>query len=302
MELEHLRWFLDVARAGSIAGAARLRGCEPSQASRAIAALEGGLGVRLLHRTTRRQSLTEAGERWVQEAPDLLAAFDRLADTARGEARDLAGTVRLTSSVAYADRVLTPLLPRLRARHPSLQVEMEASDATLDLAAEQIDLAIRLGPPQIGEAARLRSTRYRVVASPQYVARAGPLTDPKDLAERDCLRFGLPEFRVRWRFRRADGSEDSVPINGSLVVTSALPLRHAALLGLGPALLADWLVDPDILAGTLVDLLPGVQATATNFDTAVWLVTPSQDWVPRRVRAVAAFLTEALRRDATVVR
>ncbi len=298
MDLEHLRWFLDVARAGSIAHAARLRGTDPSSVSRAIAALEGGLGVRLLHRTTRRLTLTEAGERWVERAPALLDAFDQLADDARDDARELAGTVRLTASVAYTEVVLTPLLPALRARHPRLGLELVATDATLDLAAEQIDLAIRLGPEQPGDAVRLAPTRYRVVASPQYLDARARLTTPADLAVRDCLRFGLPDHRARWHFRRAGDPDLTVPVSGSLVFTSALPLRQAALLGLGPALLADWLVDPDLAAGRLVDLLPDYHATATSFDTAVWLVTPSRDWLTRRVRVVAAFLTEALRRGA----
>jgi DNA-binding transcriptional LysR family regulator len=294
METEHLRWFLDVARAGSIARAARLRGIDPSQVSRAIAALEGSLGVRLLHRTTRRLSLTEVGERWFADAPAVLDALDRLRDEARTDARDLTGAVRLTASVAYADRVLTPLLPAFQAAYPRLGVDLVATDAALDLAADQIDLAIRLGPEQPGAAIRLATTRYRVVASPQHIRAAGPLSDPADLAARDCLRFGLPDYRARWHFRRAGAADQTVGVTGRLVFTSALPLRRAALLGLGPALLADWLVDQDLAAGTLVDLLPHYQATATSFDTAAWLLTPSRDWLARRVRAMARFLIQTL--------
>lgn len=113
---------------------------------------------------------------------------------------------------------------------------------------------------------------------------------PADLARCDCLRFPLPGFRAQWKFRDANGGLQAVDVKGWLVLSSGLALHRAALDGLGPALLVDWLVGPDISAGRLVDLFPGHEVTATDFDSAVWLLYASRTYLPRRVRAVTEFL------------
>lgn len=296
MDLEALRLFLDVARLGSFAAAARLRGVEPSSISRAIASLEGALGARLFHRSTRAMALTEAGELLLARAPTLTAEGERIAEDIHAAKREPVGVVRLTASVAYGAHMLAPLLPAFRARFPRLRLELVLTDATLDLVSERIDLALRLGPAARGdlEAIPLAPTRYQVVASPGYLAREGLLGQPNDLAQRDCLVFALPEFRARWRFRDAAGAEEVVGIRSNLVVSNALVLRQAALAGLGPALLANWLIAGDLSTGALVDLLPAHRATATTFDTGVWLLYPSRDFIPRRVRSVIGFLQEQL--------
>jgi DNA-binding transcriptional LysR family regulator len=115
------------------------------------------------------------------------------------------------------------------------------------------------------------------------------------LAAIACLLFALPEFRSRWLFRRG-GVVEEVGVAGDLVTSSALMLRQAALDGLGPALLADWLVDPDIAAGRLIDPFPDHEVTATTFDTAAWLLYPSRQHLPRKVRAMIDFLRERMGR------
>ncbi len=161
------------------------------------------------------------------------------------------------------------------------------------MPTERIDIAIRLGPSYRADVigTKLFNTRYRVVASASYVEGHPNLKIPSDLTTAGCLLFSLPEFRTRWVFR-SRSAEFVVPVSGHLVISNALALRSAALDGLGPALLADWLVDNDIEKGALVDLFPQFAVMATTFDTAAWLLYPSRDYLPRKIRATIDFVRE----------
>ncbi|MEO1471820.1 MAG: LysR substrate-binding domain-containing protein, partial [Pseudomonadota bacterium] len=158
------------------------------------------------------------------------------------------------------------------------------------------DLAIRLGPAPTGDlvCTRLASTRYCVVASPGWRDRAGPLAGPGALSDHDCLRFTLPGFRSRWLFRAPDGAEVGVEVGGRILIANALALRRAAEAGLGPSLLADWLVAGALAEGRLVDLFPGHQATATTWDTAAWALYPARAYLPQKTRAAIDFLRPRL--------
>lgn len=259
--------------------------------------------MRLLQRTTRRLALTDGGEHYLAQVGPLLAELDLATEQLRTGSGQLRGLVRLTASVAFGQTRLVPLLPVLHERHPELELELLLSDAVIDLVTQRVDIALRLGPPVdsslIGQ--RLRSIRFRVVASPAYLQQHGRPRRPADLGDCRCLRFALPGYRTLWRFREAGLAEaevEEVPIQGWLVASTALALRQAALDGLGPTLLADWLVDDDIRAGRLIDLFPTLEATATQFDSALWLLYPSREpQLPQRVRAVLELLRERLGDD-----
>ncbi len=165
--------------------------------------------------------------------------------------------------------------------------------------AERVDLAVRLAPTVEGDliATKLMDTRYRVVASPAYLAAHAPLTVPADLSAHRVLLFNLRAYRTRWLFPRRGGAggggrhrrrRDAGP--GRIAV-------RAALAGLGPALLPDWLVDEAVARGELIDVFPlHAAATATTFDTAAWLVYPSRAYLPNKVRVMIDFLKEAMTR------
>ncbi|MEL6264867.1 MAG: LysR family transcriptional regulator, partial [Pseudomonadota bacterium] len=214
MDLDLLRMVLLVGQRGSIAGAARALDLDPSTVSRAVAAVEREIGVALFHRSTRRLGATEEGARYLARIAPLLDELDAAGEEAATARATVAGTLRLTASVAYTHECLVPLLPALADAHPDLTVELLPSDAALDLVGEGIDLAIRLGPAPTGDlvCTRLASTRYRVVASPGWRDRAGPLAGPGALSDHDCLRFTLPGFRSRWLFRAPDGAETGAEV------------------------------------------------------------------------------------------
>jgi DNA-binding transcriptional LysR family regulator len=292
MDIQQLRTFVEVVQRGSFAAAARLLDMAPSAVTRSVAALEEELGVRLMQRTTRQLAPTEAGSTYFEQVLGILEGLDRAGDDARATTSDVRGTVRITTSVAYGQTVLVPLLAELHERHPGLEFEFLLTDAVLDIVAERVDLALRLG--QVRDSSligvQLAPVRVRVVASEAYLRKHGRPRVPADLAHCDCLRFPMQGYRTQWTFRSPDGELETVDVKGWLVMSTAMALQRAAVDGLGPALLGDWMVAPDIASGLLVDLFPDHEVTATGFDGAVWLLYPSRAYLPRRVRVVADFL------------
>jgi DNA-binding transcriptional LysR family regulator len=296
MDIQSLELFADVARRGSFAGVAKDRTIDPSSVSRAVAELEAELGIRLFQRTTRSMRLTEAGDLYLARVEPLIEELRRARDAAAHVTGAPRGLLRLTASVTFGQMRLVPLLAEFRARHPELKIEGVFTDANVDLVADRIDLAVRLAPVIEGDliAAKLMDTRYRVVASPAYLGSAPPLDAPSDLTAHKVLLFTIKAFRTRWIFRDASGREETVPIAGDITLAPAGSLLTAALGGLGPALLPNWLVDDAIASGSLVNVFPHHAATATTFDTAAWLVYPSRAYLPNKVRAMADFLREKL--------
>ena len=294
MNTDELILFSHVAHHGSFAAAAKALDVDPSSVSRTIANLEASLGTRLFQRTTRRMSLTEDGARYLARAVPLAEDLHAMRAETLATRGKPTGTLRLTASVSFGQTAITPLLPRFAEAYPDIAVECLFTDANLDLIAERIDLAIRLAPAIDGDVivSKLTDTRYRVVASPDYIDREGWPATPSDLAARKCLLFNLPAWRKSWRFKDRTGKTRDVPISGNFVLSPAGALREAARAGLGPALLADWLVGTDIEENRLVDLFPDFEVTATSFDTAAWLVYPSRSYLPAKTRAMIDFLRD----------
>ena len=288
MELSLLQTFADVARQGSFAAVARNEGVDPSSVSRRVAALEDALGFLLFERTTRRLALTEAGRVYLSRTESITEALTEAADAARDTVTEPAGLLRVTTSVAFGERWLTPRLAGFRAQYPRVQIELILSDAPIDIAVEGIDVALRLAPRIEGTfiVSKLFDLSYRVVASPDYLRRQGRPKTPDDLSRHDGLFFALPRFGTAWSFRSGPRSPVSeVHPRTALSATNALALRRAALEGLGVALLADWTITEDLNAGRLIDLFPETEFSATDFDTAVWTVHASRAHVPTRLRA-----------------
>lgn len=296
MEIANLHLLVEVAHAGSFAAVARNRNLDPSSISRAVAGIEHRLGLRLFQRTTRRLSLTEAGEAYVRRLGPLLAELDQARDEAQATQAGPVGTLRLTASVSFGQRCLIPLLPEFCRLFPQLKLELQLADANLDFVAERLDLALRLGPAPTGDlvGVKLFDTRYRVCASPGYLQSA-EIAAPADLRYCQCLLFHLPEFRSRWLFRDDLGNLADIPVHGNIVISNALALRECALAGMGPALLANWLIDEDLARGGLVDLFPSHEVAATDFGTAAWLLYPSRRYLPRKVALAIEFLRRRLR-------
>lgn len=298
MDSHLLRTAVLVSRAGSFAAVAREVGVDPSSISRQVATLEDQLGLRLFDRTTRRLDLTEAGRVYLDRAATALDVLAEAEDAARDTYSEPAGRLRVSTSVAFGERWLMPRLPAFRAQYPKIALDLTLSDAVVDLSEGGIDLAIRLGSqPEAGSvvSSRLISTRYRVVASPDFIQRQGQPDHPEALAGFDGILFQLPSFQNAWHFReipdagmgqapRADAAAIEAGPKPTLTISNALAIRRAALAGMGIALLADWTIADDLNAGRLLDLFPSHHVSAGDFDTAAWFLYPSRAYVPTRLR------------------
>jgi DNA-binding transcriptional LysR family regulator len=303
VDLDALRIFTAVARRGSFSPVARELGLDPSSVSRSVAGIEAELGVRLFQRSTRRMTLTEAGLLFLDRVEDMIELADSAREEVQAIGRGPVGTLRLATSVAFGQMCIVPALQGFRERFPALKLELILSDDNVDLINNRIDLAIRLAPMVDVNviAARLLDTHYKVVCTPEY--RAGspsPLKLPEDLMHHNCLRFSFPDYRDRWLFKAGDGRVSEVPVDGDLLVSNALVLRGCALAGMGPTLLPDWLIGADVEQGRLVDCFPRHKVAATSFETAAWLLYPSRNFLPNKVRVTIDYLRTAITQGRTL--
>lgn len=292
MDLNDLRTLLLIRDLGGFAPAARVLNVNPASISRLVAEMEAQLGLRLFQRSTRRFSVTEAGDALLNRLSPLVEEIEGILSSAERPQQELGGTLRLTTSVSFGVEVVLPILEAFHQSIPTISVDLVLSDANLDLIGERIDLALRLAPAPAGDliSSRLLHTRYHAVASPDFVARYGLPEEPAALSALNAIRFPLPGYRDRWLFRQGEDEAVEVPVSGWLVISNALAQRRAALSGLGVALLANWLVGDQLADGSLIDLFPQHAVTATNFDSGVWALYPSRAYLPQRVRVLIEFL------------
>ncbi|MBR1178381.1 LysR family transcriptional regulator [Bradyrhizobium sp. KB893862 SZCCT0404] len=296
--LQELAVFVRAAESGSFSKAARELGLSQPSVSRIIGELEARLGVKLLLRTTRRITVTDAGALFLTRAREVLADIEDAEDAARG-IDSLRGTIRIAMPVMYGARNIIPRLPKFLAAHPLLRVELSVADERQDLVAEGTDVAIRLGAlTDSGFGARsLGSVPRLVVASPSYLAARGAPKTPADLASHDCI-FGPGQSGLAsWSFTR-NGAETSVDIRGRISTDSGPGVFACVLAGLGIAITSPIMAGPEIKAGTLVPLLKGYKLPPLE----VHAVYPSGRRPSPKVRALVDYLAAEFARsphDAT---
>ncbi|WAJ28235.1 LysR family transcriptional regulator [Antarcticirhabdus aurantiaca] len=287
--LQNLRVFDAVARAGSLTNASRELGVSLTLVSKRLKELEGELGLRLVQRSTRKLALTEEGEAFLERCRDVLdavaAAEDvRLRQTERG-------TIRLSAGVAFAQRQIAPRLPAFLDRHPDVTIQLMASNEMDDLIQHRLDFAIRqLDLTDSALVMRRLAPDARILcASPAYLARHGTPRHPRDLQDHRCLAIGLPPPR-RWPLWQG---EDAVEIEiASTVTGTSGEIAHAAALADGGITLKSvWDLFPDIRSGRLVRVLPEWSGGRGRW---LHLVYPARRHQPRRVRALMDFLQEEL--------
>lgn len=304
METRLFHIFLAVVHHGSFAGAARSLDIDPSIVSRAISHLEADLGARLFHRSTRSIALTEAGDRFRGRIGPVSDELDQIRDEIRSNAKTLEGALCVSSSVAFGQTCIIPVLHGFKALYPALDIRLNFTDQNVDLVKDRVDVAIRLAPSLDLDVVvtKLMDTRYHLYAAPNYLATAAPIAAPSDLKAHQTICFDLPEFRTRWLMKAPSGGVTEVPIAPSLVISSALGVKSAAMEGLGIAMLADWLARDAVQDGSLVPVLDAHQATATDFETAAWLIYPSRSFLPRKTRAFIDYFKTAWSNTAYAVK
>ena len=300
MDTQILKLFLEVAQQGSFATAARRLKLDPSKVSRDIAHLEQQLKLRLFKRTTRHLTLTEAGDVYKQHLIPIMEALDEAHHTAQNLTQHVHGRVKLTCSVAFGQIKLLPILPKFQNQYPDVSLDIKLSDSIVDLQTEDIDLAIRLLPGYQADelhliGAPLFSTEYFVCVNPEYMANNKPIKRPEDLQHHACITMDLYPYSSRWKFKNQRQPIETIKIQSKLSISSPLALKECVLMGMGPTLIADWLVEKPLKDGSLIRLLPDYNITATDFDTAAWLLYPSRHFLPAKVQVMIQYLKDHLK-------
>ena len=294
-KLKQMATFVSVAARGSLTAAASLEGVAPAIIGRRLDALEERLGVKLLVRTTRRLSLTHEGSAFLEDCQRVLA------DVANAEASVSAGGVkasghlRITAPAGFGRRHVAPLVPQFRALHPEVTLSLNLSDRVVDLAAEGVDCAVRVGDLTDSSlvSLRLADNRRLCVATPAYLARAGTPQQPSDLSRFECLTLSSEASQTRgWAFRipkkGQDGAAELVHFKptGSLDCSDGQVLHDWCLAGLGIAWRSTWEVAHDIAEGRLVEVLADFSAPPNG----IYALFPQRKHLPLRVRLWIDFL------------
>jgi len=289
VDLNALAIFAGVVEAGSFTGGAKALGLPKGSVSRKISDLETALGVRLLHRTTRKLSLTEIGRAYYEQCRKGLVEFDaanRLVDDSQAEPR---GTVRISAPADFGDSGLSDWVEAFLARYPEVRVELVLSDLYVDLIDQRIDLAFRTGRLADSSfvARKLAPTRRVLCASPAYVAERGTPMTPDDMTDHDAVVYGGAATGTVWRLNGPDG-EVTVAVSARVAADSMSFIRRAALAGLGIALLPEAFARADFAAGRLSPVL-------TDYATAgqgLYALYPSGRHLSAAVRAFLDLVIE----------
>ena len=288
-----LTLFLRVLDLGSITAAAHSLDLSVAVASQRLKRLERELGVRLLHRTTRRLHPTPEGVALAERGRVLVEDLESLGAGLREAATEIAGTLRVTLSASFGRQHVSPLLPKFLARHPKLRLSVHLSDQVVDLVSEGFDLAIRIGAMEDSQlvARRIAANRRVLCASPDYLRRRGQLKVPRDLQDHECLLlFGSSGRQDVWRLHDAQGKEMPVRVQGRFESNLGELLRDASVAGEGIAIHSLWHVADDLRTGRLQVVLPDFPLATT----AISAVMPQRRQVPPRVRAFVDFLVDEL--------
>lgn len=253
--LDALRLFVRTVETGSFTRAGAELGVSQPQASRTVAALEAQLGARLLLRSTRRLTVTETGQRVHEQAVRLLAEAEALVEVAAGADREPAGRLRISGSVVFSETVLAPLAAGFLEAFPRVRLDVLATDARVDLVAEGVDLAFRLGPlPDSGlTARRLGAYSRRLVAAPALAAEIIAASDLRGALARHAIAFAGTGSATRWRLHR-DGEVLDIPLSGRISASNGAVVHRLAREGAGVALLPRFAVRACLAAGRLVEV------------------------------------------------
>ena len=295
--LANLESFVRSAGHGSFSEAARRLGLTPAAVSRNVAMLERNLGVRLFQRSTRRLTLTEAGEHFLAAIGGHLEGLQTAIAEAASGAAEPAGLLKVSLSPTFGITYIMPLLPAFLARYPLIRPEWHFENRQVDLIAEGYDAAIGggfdLAPGIVSRT--LAPAHIIAVAAPAYMAGRIPPTTPADLADLDgVVMRSLRSGRIRhWTMRDAAGTEAGAALRESVVVNDPAAMREAARLGLGVTMLALPDVMADLDSGALVRLLPRWYADAG----AISVYYASRTMLPAKTRAFIDFVAEAFRRQ-----
>ncbi|RZL89256.1 MAG: LysR family transcriptional regulator [Variovorax sp.] len=292
-KFQEMRTFVAVVDAGSFVKAAEALEISKPAVSRHVGELEARLGVRLLHRTTRKLSLTEEGEVFHARCQELLAGIDDAESEVSSRSGEASGSIRLNAPVTFGILHLASLWGEFKSRHPKVMLDITLSDRVVDLVEEGYDLAIRIAqlPSSSLVSRKLSSTRMVLCASPTYLRKAGKPKHPSDLAAHAVLAYSYWSMRDEWAF---DGPEGRVIVktHPCMRTNNGDTCRAGALQHQGLILQPTFLVGEDLRSGALVEVLAKYRST----ELGIYAMYPTRKHLSPKVRLIIDFLVDAFRR------
>jgi DNA-binding transcriptional LysR family regulator len=288
--------FARVVESQSFSGAAARMGLSKSAVSNRIARLEERLGTRLLNRTTRRLSLTEAGMEFYKRCARIAAEADEAAESVSGLSVSMKGTLRVNAPVVFSATHLAPALGGFLDAYPSLRVELTVDDRFIDVAHGGFDVVVRVASVMdmkdaSATARKLATDRLVVCGSPAYFARMERPRTPEELLRHHCLRYTHSALHEEWSFGPS-GKRSAVPVTGPFSANSGVVLRGAALGGVGVAILPRFMVADALASGALEEVLGDFRWP----ELGIYALTPARRQAPAKVRAFIDFLTAHFRK------
>lgn len=274
--------FVAVAETESFTSASKKLRVSVAQVSRQISAIEERLKIKLVHRTTRKVSLTESGETYYKLCRKVLDDLIEAEKITASLHKELIGTIRISAPITYGEEVITPIINDFLLDYPDISIELHLSNARADLVNNGYDLAIRMGKLEDSRciAKKLTSRTLYVCASPAYLQKNGEPTTLKELQQHNCL-IGTADH---WYFQNC-GKNESVRIHGSLRCNSGHGLTNAALKNIGLIQLPDYYVQPYINSGELTTLRKEYQAP----DEGIWAIYPDRNYLPFKTSTLINF-------------
>ena len=294
-QISAMQTFVRVAELASFTQAAESLGQPKASVSLAVQKLENELGVRLLHRTTRKVQMTQDGQAFYQRSKDLLADLDELQGMFVAGDVDLTGRLRVDMPSGVAKNIVVPALPDFLRAHPKLEIELSSTDRRVDLVREGFDCVLRVGTLTDSNLVARQLGRYRLVncASREYLEQFGTLSDLDDLARHRLVHY-VPILGARspgFEYLDLSGETRFLTMPGALTVNNSDAYLAACLAGLGIIQVPDAAVHPHIANGQLVDLLPQWRAAPMP----VTLLYASRRQLPKRVQVFMGWMAEVMR-------
>jgi DNA-binding transcriptional LysR family regulator len=285
------RTLLQVVDSGSLSAAAAELNVSVATVARQVNSLEDRLGVKLVNRTTRALSLTEAGGLYCERIRSILREIDSIKREVSSYQKNVMGLLRVHLRQSVGNQVIVPALHEFLTANPEIRMEVTLTDERADLVAQGIDVAVWLGDLEDSTliARRLSPGKRVICCSPAYGRDRGLPTRPEDLAEHNCIVFRARSYDNLWRLSR-DGETLSIEVHGNLESFSAAALITSALSGLGLIMVQEATVRKLVKAGELVTVLPEYQVSSTNTDIAIYAVYPGRKQTAPKTRAFIDFL------------
>ncbi len=295
--LQPMRIFVSVVQNGSLSSAGRQLGLSPASVSRHISALEESLGCRLVNRTSRKLTLTEAGELYFARVEQILQQVAEAKDSVSQLQTMPRGTLRVHSRMLVGQLHIAPALPAFLAQNPEVKVDLLLSNRVVDLVEQNIDIDVRIGKLiDSSLVARQLAVSERILcAAPSYLASRPVIAKPADIASHNCLTYRINLGRTVWRFIDQRGVLEEIAVTGNLQSDNGHALLTAALGGAGAALMPDWAIRDELASGRLRRLLPHYRISHIEFDNGVYAVFQKSRHMSAKVRVFIEFLAATFR-------